>query len=360
MTSKSSSGTRYRKFKVSGSTVKFETKIKGTASGISYISVQSQYSAAESPWAVGITSDRGTTYRRVMVNGTPKAVSNFLEDDELTARGGDGVVYGDSVISSPSFVNWYDWDFATTMEAMLYGPWSTWNTSGSFSVSKAPTNLASSTSWATLIGFDSSDVLVMGEDNMTPGTKTFTATVQASDSQNMISDSCVYKMTAHLEAESKKSKGAAPTQKLYRVHETFADYTGSHDPAVLLRIDAPTTEKWTITVSNSVSSTEGWEASGEGSLGFSIKMIDFHFGGSYTKSGSVTVSSSKSIEGEITVPGGTHRTYWALPLGTVTKYSFERYGNQGYVRDGCEFELTGYSETFTWTSGPLNGALVYP
>ncbi|MEI7986914.1 MAG: hypothetical protein WCI55_14910 [Armatimonadota bacterium] len=287
-------------------------------------------------------------------------MSNLLEDDEVTARGGDGVIYGDSVISTPTLWNGNDWDFATTMEASIFGPWSTFNTSGNFSVSKAPPGNTASSSWLTLLGFAAGDTLVMGDDNMSPAKTAFSASLSATDSVNSISDSCVYKMTAHIMAENPISKGEAASTKLYKVHETFPDYTGSHDPMSLLRIDAPTTKKLSVAFSSTVTSTKGWEASGDGSIGFPIKMIDLHFGGSFKKSGSVTMTHQYSITGDWVVPENTYLEFWDLPKGTVTKYMFERYGNNGYIQDGAEFELSKYSEAFTWNTGPMSSPSVWP
>jgi hypothetical protein len=365
MTTKTSSGKRYRKFKVKDGSVKIETSITGTASGTSYISVASGYQAAESPWAVGITSDRGETFRRVATSGLPKRVSNYFEDDETTLRGGDGVVYGDSVQTEPNpFLNGNEWDFATTFTMFLEGPWSV-STVGSH---KASPSLGGGGNFFQLGEFWGVRNTVGGKNN-TGGAKDvpFTDTGSALDSTNSISDSCVYKMRAHLPGENKETHGSTGYVKLYTVKTSLmTDYPIAHSPIALgaaIECDALATKplEITYTVSDSLKAEEGWETSSSGGGEISAEVIKLNFSDTFKTTGSFSVDTSATTGIKFEVQPGRIAQKWIYDRGTVTRYWLPRYNDQGYTHDSVEFVLGGdYKKIFKITEGPAGQQVPLP
>ncbi len=356
MTGYSSNGTRYRKFNVSNGKVVFQTTIKATASGRGYISVSSGLSAAQTNWAVGITSDRGETFRRVVVNSIPKKVSNFLEDDEITSRGGDGKVYGDSVQSPPTLLNGNDWDFGTTFTMLLEGPWSV-QTSGSHNVSP---KISGGGSFSQLSEFFNYYIqyTIGGKDDTGRTLLTVTDTGAASDPVNNISDSCVYKMLAHLPAENKHAGPSSTSQFLHRAHESLPHYpVGRHAPVPVTGASngpgAVEPIKVKYEVSGEVSAELGWEFTLEGGLSLPLELMELNFSSAFKLNGSITITANVTVGIEISVGAGQSMKLWKVETGTVHESYLERYGDQGYTQDSTEFEITSYGQEPAITYSPF-------
>ena len=360
-TTKQSNGKRYRKFKVDGSgRVEFTTSLYAevSMSGTGGSGVENcSFSVAPTDWAVSVASDDDGTYRRVSKSDGIHRISNYLEDDEVTSRGGDGMGYGDSSAYEPNSSN-----------GRGFGSWFTLYTTG-FGTMGFGYDISLTSSARLYGGGDGNDGLMAGyrgiPDSPAKPLKTFTVTGWASDRNAGISDTYTYTMKVHLLAEKEEKIATFDSDYLYwtNTNPQFANFhSGNYTPVCPISIENPygTDEKYKITLSNTITGDSGWESSGGGSAELNFKIAKIIFNGTFVKKGSAGESATKSIEGDTTVSAGQRYEMWRCPVGVLDLYTTSRWGEHGYTGDGLEFVLSGYRESYHPRRRPVGAPVEGP
>lgn len=353
-----SEGTRYREFSLDqNGEVQFNTTTTAFALGYGNWSVTAKISVVPTNWSVDVVADRDETFRRVVRGTSVVPVSNYFEDDGVTAKGGNGTKEGDSVATEPNFWNGNQRDFSCLFDLITNGPWSGSTTS---------TLTASGVSYTDLI--TGHKIHAFYEEipaSASQPLRTFTVTGSATDPVNSISDAMTYTMRVHLFAEKMSLLATFDTDFLYWAKDdpNFTDYHAEvHVPKKWFSrsngTSLPVTESYKVT--NTISATLGYEYTREVGAELPLEIAKILFNDKFTVSGEFKVEKTTEQSTSFSVPPNSRLEVWEVTRGNLKKWLTARYGEHGYTGDAHEFTLDQYTvEDFFWER-PLNAPIRAP